>query len=210
VLRVARDFGLDRELQDTPALALGASEATLLEMTGAYAGILNGGSSVTPYGLRALRLKGQSTPLMGSGGGIGERVVREEAAQQLVWMMNKVVTEGTGRRAALPDRPVAGKTGTSQEARDAWFVGFTADYVAGVWMGYDDNTPLTGVTGSGLPAEIWHEVMVRVHSDLPSRPLPMTEPVPPVITQPEPEPEQQRTRETILEQVLRDILGGRN
>ena len=210
VLRVARDFGIKRDLADTPALALGTAEATLLEMTGAYAGILNGGSSVTPYGLRLLRLKGQGDPLMGSGGGMGERVVREEAARQLVWMMNKVVNEGTGKRASLPDRQVAGKTGTSQEARDAWFVGFTADYVAGVWMGYDDNTPLTGVTGSGLPAEIWHEVMVRVHQGLPVRPLPMTEPVAPVLTQPDPvpEPEEQRRRETILEQVLRDILGG--
>ena len=70
-------------------------------------------------------------------------------------------------RAALPDREAAGKTGTTQAARDAWFIGFTADYVAGVWMGYDDNTPLTGVTGGGLPAEIWHEVMVRVHEGLP-------------------------------------------
>src|SRR6056297_3558652 len=212
VLRVARDFGIDRDLVDTPALALGASEATLLEMTGAYAGILNGGSSVTPYGLRELRLKGDDAALMGSGGGMGERVVRTEAAQQLVWMMQKVVTEGTGGRAALPDRPVAGKTGTSQEARDAWFVGFTADYVAGVWMGYDDNTPLTGVTGSGLPAEIWNEVMVRVHEGLPARSLPMLEPEPPVVAQPAPapEPEQQRRRETLIEQVLRDILGGGN
>jgi len=212
VLRVARDFGIDRDLVDTPALALGASEATLLEMTGAYAGILNGGSSVTPYGLRELRLKGDDAALMGSGGGMGERVVRTEAAQQLVWMMQKVVTEGTGGRAALPDRPVAGKTGTSQEARDAWFVGFTADYVAGVWMGYDDNTPLTGVTGSGLPAEIWNEVMLRVHEGLPARSLPMLEPEPPVVAQPAPapEPEQQRRRETLIEQVLRDILGGGN
>ncbi|WP_323769664.1 transglycosylase domain-containing protein [Antarctobacter sp.] len=213
VLRVARDFGIHRELTDTPALALGASEATLLEMTGAYAGILNGGSSVTPYGLRVLRLKGQNDPLMGSGGGIGERVVREEAARQLVWMMHKVVTEGTGGRAALPDRQVAGKTGTSQEARDAWFVGFTADYVTGVWMGYDDNTPLTGVTGSGLPAEIWHEVMVGVEEGLPVQPLPMSEPVPPKVPEPQPQPEpeeRRRQKQSILEQVLRDILGGGN
>lgn len=211
VIRVARDFGIYRELTDSPALALGASEATLLEMTGAYAGILNGGSSVTPYGLRVLRLKGQNDPLMGSGGGIGERVVREEAARQLVWMMHKVVTEGTGGRAALPDRQVAGKTGTSTEARDAWFVGFTADYVTGVWMGYDDNTPLTGVTGSGLPAEIWHEVMLGVQEGLPVQPLPMSEPVPPKVPEPQPQPEPQdrrRQNQSILEQVLRDILGG--
>ncbi|WP_305969198.1 MULTISPECIES: transglycosylase domain-containing protein [unclassified Mameliella] len=210
VLRVARDFGIYRELVDTPALALGASEATLLEMTGAYAGILNGGSSVRPYGQRLIRYKGASDPLIEASGGMGERVIREEAAQQLVWMMRRVVAQGTGGRAALPDRQVAGKTGTSQEARDAWFVGFTADYVAGVWMGYDDNTPLTGVTGSGLPAEIWHEVMVRVHDGLPVRPLPMMEPVPPKVPEPEPQPapRQPQRRDSILEQVLRDILGG--
>jgi membrane peptidoglycan carboxypeptidase len=210
VLRVARDFGIYRELADTPALALGASEATLLEMTGAYAGILNGGSSVRPYGQRLIRYKGASDPLIEASGGMGERVIREEAAQQLVWMMRRVVAQGTGGRAALPDRQVAGKTGTSQEARDAWFVGFTADYVAGVWMGYDDNTPLTGVTGSGLPAEIWHEVMLRVHDGLPVRPLPMMEPVPPKVPEPEPQPvpRQRQRRDSILEQVLRDILGG--
>jgi membrane peptidoglycan carboxypeptidase len=116
---------------------------------------------------------------MGQEGGIRERVIRQEAAEELVYMMNKVMTEGTGTRAALGDRPSAGKTGTTQAARDAWFLGFTADYVAGVWMGYDDNTPLTGVTGGGLPAEIWHETMVRVHEGLPVNPLPMRDPPPP-------------------------------
>ncbi|CUH78409.1 transglycosylase domain-containing protein [Tropicibacter naphthalenivorans] len=211
VMRVARDFGIYRDLKDTPSLALGVSEANLLEMTGAYAGILNGGSSVTPYGLRELRLKGESEALMGTPGGMGERVIRQEAAGQLIWMMEKVVSEGTGGRARLPDRQVAGKTGTSQEARDAWFVGFSADYVAGVWMGYDDNTPLTGVTGSGLPAEIWHEVMVRVHDGLPVRPLPMVQPAPIQVAEPEPTPApvpQRRVQESVLEQVLRDIFGG--
>jgi penicillin-binding protein 1A len=128
---------------------------------------LNGGSSVTPYGLRELRLKNESEPLMGAGGGIGERVISEQAAQLLTYMMTQVVEGGTGQRARLEGRQVAGKTGTTQAARDAWFIGFTADYVTGVWMGYDDNTPLVGVTGGGLPAEIWHEVMVRVTDGMP-------------------------------------------
>jgi 1A family penicillin-binding protein len=174
VRTVAEQFGIRSDLAQGPALALGASESTLLEMTGAYAGILNGGSAVTPYGLLELRLQGDPEPLIGQEGGIRERVIGEAAAQQLVYMMSEVITQGTGTRAALPDgRPAAGKTGTTQAARDAWFLGFTADYVAGVWMGYDDNTPLTGVTGGGLPAEIWREVMVRVHEGLPLRPLPM-------------------------------------
>ncbi|MBP0483664.1 transglycosylase domain-containing protein [Sagittula salina] len=220
VIKVARDFGIYRDLHDTPAMALGTSEATLLEMTGAYAGILNGGSSVTPYGLRELRLRGESEPLMGSGGGMGDRVIQEEAAQQLVWMMEKVVAEGTGTRARLDGWQVAGKTGTSQEARDAWFVGFTADYVTGVWMGYDDNTPLKGVTGGGLPAEIWAEVMTHVQEGLTPRPLPMVGPAAP-LPPPEPEPQMQaqpapqpapsqqpRVGNSTLDDVLRSIFGG--
>jgi 1A family penicillin-binding protein len=190
VRKVAGDFGIDSDLAAGPALALGASESTLLEMTGAYAGILNGGSSVTPYGLTELKLLGESEPMMGVGGGIGERVIRESAAQELTYMMSRVIATGTGGRASLSDRETAGKTGTTQAARDAWFLGFTADYVAGVWMGYDDNTPLTGVTGGGLPAEIWQETMRRVHEGVPARPLPMMRPAP----RAEPQPDAPRAR----------------
>lgn len=178
VVNIATDFGIESDLAVGPALALGTSESTLLEMTGAYAGILNGGSSVEPYGLVELTLKGDSDPLLTQEGGIGERVITDPAARQLIYMMSQVVDRGTGTRARLPGRQAAGKTGTTQAARDAWFIGFTADYVAGVWMGYDDNTPLSGVTGGGLPAEIWKETMVRVHEGLPARALPMIQPQP--------------------------------
>ncbi|MCR8724870.1 transglycosylase domain-containing protein [Frigidibacter sp. ROC022] len=178
VRKIASDFGIQSDLASGPALALGVSESTLIEMTGAYAGILNGGSSVKPFGLIELKIKGDDVALMGQEGGLGERVITEKAAQQLIYMMNQVIEHGTGRRAKLDDRQAAGKTGTTQAARDAWFMGFTADYVAGVWMGYDDNRPLTGVTGSGLPAEIWRETMTRVHEGLPARPLPMLVPSP--------------------------------
>ncbi len=179
VRRVANAFGLHSDLAEGPALALGASEATLLEMTAAYAGILNWGRAVRPYGAIAIALAGQSEPLLSAALPLGEQVISEEAAAALVWMMTQVLEApyGTGRRARLPDgRPAAGKTGTSQEGRDAWFIGFTADYVVGVWMGNDDNTPLQGVTGGGLPAEIWREVMVRLHAGRPIRPLPMLAP----------------------------------
>ncbi len=212
VKKVAEDFGLVRNLAPGAAIALGTSESTLLEMTGAYAGILNGGSSVRPYGLVELRLKGETEPLMGQSGGLGERVISERAARQLVWMMNKVITEGTGGRARLPDREAAGKTGTTQSARDAWFIGFTADYVTGVWMGYDDNTPLTGVTGGGLPAEIWHEVMVRVNEGVPARPLPMEAPEPPAAQAPQYDPayppQQGRGRDDVAESILLEVLNG--
>lgn len=221
VRRVASDFGIDSDLADGPALALGASESTLLDMTGAYAGILNGGSSVTPYGLVDLRLKGDAEPLMGTGGGIRERVINDQAAAELIWMMEKVVSDGTGRRAQFGGREIAGKTGTTQAARDAWFIGFTADYVTGVWMGYDDNTPLTGVTGGGLPAEIWRETMVRVHEGVAVRPLPMRAPqgeqeqpdpqAPTPQQQPQPQPlprEVPNTTEGLIEMLVREILGG--
>ncbi|MGB0959227.1 MAG: transglycosylase domain-containing protein [Halocynthiibacter sp.] len=176
VSKVATDFGINSISAQGPALALGSSEASLLEMTGAYAGILNGGRAVKPYGLVELRLLGNDTPLMTQGGGMGERVISADAAAQLIYMMNQVIETGTGGRARLKGREAAGKTGTTQAARDAWFVGFTADYVAGVWMGNDDNVPLRSVTGGSLPADIWRETMIRVHQDVPATALPMIVP----------------------------------
>lgn len=229
VRQVAAQFGIESDLAAGPALALGASESTLLEMTGAYAGILNGGRQVKPYGLIDLRLQGETEPLIGQDGGMGERVIKEDSARLLTYMMMQVIESGTGTRARLEGRQAAGKTGTTTSARDAWFIGFTADYVAGVWMGYDDNSPLKGVTGGGLPAEIWHEVMVRVHEGLPPRPLPVIVPEPrrppdpsgPVQTDPlpvdvgpgydangVPQPIDVTPRRVDpVEQVLRDIFG---
>lgn len=176
VRAVAHDFGITSPLADGPAFVLGTSEATLLEMTGAYAGILNGGRTAIPYGLTELRLKGEAAPLLEGEASFGNRVLNDRAAGHLVYMLHQVVERGSGTRAQLPGRPVAGKTGTTQGARDAWFIGFTGQYVAGVWMGYDDNSPLTGVTGSGLPAEIWRQTMERVHEGIPPMPLPLIDP----------------------------------
>ncbi len=214
VRKVASEFGIASDLAAGPALALGVSDSTLIEMTGAYAGILNGGSSVTPFGLIELRLLGEDEPLMGAAGGIDERVIQQEAAEELTYMMHRVVTDGTGTRARLEGREAAGKTGTTQAARDAWFIGFTADYVAGVWMGYDDNTPLTGVTGGGLPAQIWQETMTRVHEGLPPRDLPMRRAPDGATTQDidrmvrDETPRDETQRENVVESILRDLLGG--
>jgi len=195
-------------------------------MTGAYAGILNGGSSVHPYGLVDLRIQGDDTALIGQEGGMGERVISDAAARQLTYMMMQVIAKGTGRRAMLDGHPAAGKTGTTSDYRDAWFIGFTGDYVAGVWMGNDDNTPLTGVTGGGLPADIWHEVMTRVEEGQPETPLPVISPD----QMPPPEypgqtysaggplasggdgqnAPQQQPVEDVLTEVLRKIFGGSN
>lgn len=174
VIAVAEGFGIESDIAAGPALALGSSEGTLVEMTGAYAGILNGGSSVTPYGLLSLTLQGEQTPMMEQSGGIGERVISESAARELTWMMSRVIEEGTGQRARIDGWELAGKSGTTSAARDAWFIGFSGDYVTGVWMGYDNNTPLNGVTGGGLPAEIWRQTMERVLRDMTPVPLPMT------------------------------------
>jgi len=179
VRNVAQGFGIESDLAAGPAMALGVSESTLVEMTGAFAGILNGGSSVTPYGLNSLSVRGDAEPLMdNSTAGIGERVIREEAARQLIWMMMNVVENGTGARARIDGWQVAAKTGTTQSARDAWFIGFTGDYVVGVWMGNDDNTPLKGTTGGGLPADIFRETMVRVIDGQQPVALPYSVPVP--------------------------------
>ena len=176
VADIARKMGIGDHLGTGPAIALGVSESTLLDMTSAYAGILAGGRSVKPFGLLDMRLRDDDTPLMGRAPQRSEQVFSDQAARQLIYMMHQAVETGTGRRARLDDRPVAGKTGTTQAARDAWFIGFSADYVTGVWMGYDDNTPLTGVTGGGLPAEIWREAMLRIHRDIGPKPLPMRAP----------------------------------
>jgi penicillin-binding protein 1A len=226
VRKVATDFGVSKVVADGPAMALGASEATLLDMTGAYAGVLNGGSSVTPYGMVELQLKGEKDPLFQADDGFGERVISEKAARLLTYMMAEVVQSGTGTRAGLPDRETAGKTGTTTAGRDAWFIGFSADYVTGVWMGYDDNTPLTGVTGGGLPAEVWHEVMLRVEDGMPAKPLPMDIPeprLPPAGTSPEylddnpngtqvapvteADPNAPLSDDDLADQILNDILG---
>jgi penicillin-binding protein 1A len=210
VRRVASDFGIKSDLAAGPALALGASESTLLEMTGAYAGILNGGSAVTPFGLVELSLLGDNEPLMGTGGGIEERVIQESSARQLTWMMEKVVSQGTGKRAQFEGREIAGKTGTTQGAKDAWFIGFTGDYVAGVWMGNDDNTKLRGVTGGGLPADIWRETMQRVHKGVPIKPLPMQSPKQPQqVAQPiNVVPDNSSKNRNIIENLLFNLLGG--
>ena len=210
VQAVAQDLGVSGPAADGPALALGVSEATLLEMTGAYAGILNHGLRTRPYGMSALRRKSDGAPLMQVAPPAPVRVLDEKTAGELVWMMRQVIETGTGGRARLPDgRPAAGKTGTTQAARDAWFVGYTADYVTGVWMGYDDNTPLSGTSGGGLPAEIWREVMARVEEGLPVRPLPEWTPERPAATSglPAPVAGVETAVRTVVQNVLKGLFG---
>lgn len=210
VAAMARRLGISSPIAPGPASALGTTETRLIEITGAYSVFANGGTSVNPHGVRAIRLHGDPEPIDRGPDGSGVRVMSAENAGLMTYMLREVVEAGTGRRAQLGEWPVAGKTGTTQKARDAWFIGFTADYVAGVWMGYDDNVPLTGVTGGGLPAEIWQIMMKQIHRDLPPKPLPVVEPRPRVVEQRTLEPAGNRRRSgaSSAEDVLRDVLEG--
>jgi penicillin-binding protein 1A len=139
-------------------------------MTAAYASFANGGEGVFPYGYPEIQ-DSHGTPVYSRQGGGTGPVIGAEALRQMTDMMVAVVEEGSGKGANF-GRPAAGKTGTTQDYRDAWFIGFTADYVAGVWLGNDDGTPLNRITGGTLPTQLWHTVMLAAHQGLPVRPLP--------------------------------------
>ena len=173
VIRAARRLGIASELTPHPALALGAGEVTLLDLTAAYAVFANGGDGVVPYGVRDIHTGGRPLYRIGSDRGPG-RVVEPAVAAAMTDLLVAVIQDGTGRAARL-DRPAAGKTGTSQDYRDAWFVGYTAELVAGIWIGHDDGAPLSfdgkPVTGGGLPAQLWREFMTAVLVNAPARSL---------------------------------------
>jgi penicillin-binding protein 1A len=165
---LARRFGVTT-LPDDPqlSLALGAYEVSPLELTGAYQVLQQRGRLSRPY-LVAEVARSDGTVLYRPSPARDYQVYDPGRADEMVSMMSGVIDHGTGRKARL-DRPAAGKTGTTQENRDAWFVGFTPDWVAGVWVGNDDSSPMRGVAGGDLPAEIWRRVMVAAHQGLPPR-----------------------------------------
>jgi penicillin-binding protein 1A len=176
VVDVARRLGITADLTATPSLALGTSEVSLLELTGAYATFASGGIGIWPYGIVEVTDRQGRIVYRRTGGGPG-RVLSRHVAAQVTDMMVAVVESGTGR-AAFFGRPIAGKTGTSQSFRDAWFLGFSRDLVCGVWMGNDDDAPMKKVTGGGLPAQLWRQIMADAHSGRPAQPL-LDEPPPP-------------------------------
>ena len=142
----------------------------LLELVSAYVPFANGGAGVWRYGIAEIRDSDGKVVFRRSGSGAG-RVMSPESAGAMNEMLRGVIEHGTGRAAALP-RPAAGKTGTTQDYRDAWFVGYTADLVAGVWLGNDDNSPTNKVTGGTLPAQTWRRFMLVATRAMPVRPLP--------------------------------------
>ncbi len=170
VIDAARRLGITTPLRSHPSLALGAGEVTLLGLTAAYGVLPNGGFAVWPHGISEIRDRQGRVLYRRAGSGAGQ-VIAPVHVGQLTGMLREVIASGTGRGAAL-GRPAAGKTGTSQEFRDAWFIGFTAGLVTGVWLGNDDSRPMKQVTGGGLPARLWRNFMRAALRGVPPRPLP--------------------------------------
>ena len=117
---------------------------------------------MNPIGWFDLKIRGEKGVLMSADRSEGMQVIDQNASAALLYMLYDVVENGTGNRAKIPGWDIAGKTGTSQLMKDAWFIGFNTEYVCGIWMGYDNNTPLKGVTGGGLPAELWSNIIKQL------------------------------------------------
>ncbi|MDE1172206.1 MAG: PBP1A family penicillin-binding protein [Parvibaculaceae bacterium] len=171
VIRTAQKMGIQSDLEPVPSLALGTASVTLLDLTSAYVPFANGGYGVITHGIDEIGTPdGQDLyQRMGSGPG---RVIADRPLAEMNYMLSMVVDGGTGRSAYLPGRPAAGKTGTSQDFRDAWFIGYTADIVVGVWVGNDDGKPMKNVTGGRLPALVWNEFMTTTQKNVAVAALP--------------------------------------
>jgi len=147
VAREAAHLGIADRLPNDASLALGTGEVGLLELAAAYATFFNGGARVTPYGVDAMRAAPQA-------------VLDPDLAAMMARMMTAVVSRGTGRAAAVPGHVVAGKTGTTQDYRDAWFIGRCDGEIIGIWLGNDDNRPMKAVQGGSLPARLFRDIVV--------------------------------------------------
>jgi penicillin-binding protein 1A len=168
IIQTARRMGIDAPLPDSPSLPIGADEVKLLQHTVAYATFPNQGKAVKPHAILEVR--------SGTGDTIWRfdrdeskkpvRAISSQVATDMAMMMNKVVEEGTAKRAMLDDIKAAGKTGTTNSYRDAWFVGYTGNFVCGVWYGNDDYSSLNRVTGGSLPAQTWHDIMAYAHQGI--------------------------------------------
>lgn len=167
----AQSLGIKSDLAANRSLPLGTSEVTLLELTTAYTPLANGGARVEVHGISQITTAEGGRLYDRRPSGLGT-VIRPQIVGDMNRMMQDVMQTGTGRKANLGPRAAAGKTGTSQNNRDAWFVGYTADLVTGVWVGNDDNSPMGRVTGGRVPTVIWKDFMLAAHRELPLRPLP--------------------------------------
>ena len=171
VTRIAKRLGIASPLGSDATIALGTSEVTLLEMTSAFVPFANGGSSVEPFIVKRILNRDGQVLYQRLGSGLGQ-VVGDSELSQMNSMMRGVMTSGTGQKARFDGMDMGGKTGTSQDYRDAWFIGYTPYLITGVWMGNDDNRPTNKVTGGSLPALVWNDVMKLAHKNLSPRQLP--------------------------------------
>ena len=170
VIEVAHRLGIHSALSDNASIALGTSEVSLLELTGAFVPFANGGykpqlrliSKVEDTNGKTIYDFGEIT---------ANRVVEPDIVGMMNAMLEQTVENGTARKAAI-DRPSAGKTGTSQDFRDAWFIGYTTDYVTGIWFGNDDGHPMKTISGGSLPVRAWKSYMTVAEKSLPVSPLP--------------------------------------
>jgi penicillin-binding protein 1A len=179
IIQNARKMGIRTPLNDTPSLPIGAAEVTVLDHVGGYATFPNLGKAVQPHAVLEMRTgAGDLIWRFDRDGKKPEQVLRPQVALEMNAMMNKVVEEGTGKRAILDGIKAAGKTGTTNAYRDAWFMGFTGNYVCGVWVGNDDYQSTKRMTGGSLPAMIWHDIMAYAHQGIELKNIPGVAPGP--------------------------------
>jgi penicillin-binding protein 1A len=180
VAATARRLGIFSPIQVDPSMALGAVEVSPLEMAQAYAPFSNGGAFAKGYGIERIRTA-SGRVLYDHGVAPAQRrvVVGQPALSYMVRMMRQVIVSGTGTRAAVKGYDLAGKTGTTSDYRDAWFIGYTGGFTTAVWVGKDDNTPMRKVTGGGAPAAIWHDYMTQALPRLNVQPIPGADFAPP-------------------------------
>ena len=169
VIKMARSLGISSPILNSPSLALGTSEVNLLELTAAYDVLANKGNGVLVHGIRSIENTEGKTLFIRKGNGPG-KVLDADLVSRMTRMMENTIEVGTGKNAKL-NRPAAGKTGTSQSLRDAWFIGFTSDLVVGVWFGNDDDSPMKNITGGTAPAILWSDFMKKAHLGKPAEQL---------------------------------------
>jgi len=171
VAKTAHRLGIASKLDPNPSLALGTSEVSVIELVSAYAAFANGGNAISPYVVERVRIAGGKALFVRSKEEFG-RIIEPRHVAMMNAMMRETLRIGTAQKAQLPGWQAAGKTGTSQDFRDAWFVGYTAQLITGVWVGNDDSSPTRKATGGGLPTEIWNRVMKVAHQGVPVAALP--------------------------------------
>jgi penicillin-binding protein 1A len=178
IVKTARDMGIRTPLIDTPSLPIGAGEVTILDHVGAYATFPRDGKMLPPHAILEVRTgTGETVWRFDRDGPTPKQVIPVSVARNMNMMMNSVVENGTARRARLDGVQVAGKTGTTNGYRDAWFVGYTGNYVGGVWFGNDDYAPMNRMTGGSLPAMTWHAIMEYAHQGIEIKTIPGVPPL---------------------------------